>query len=105
MKKNIAFLLALMLLLSLCLTGCGGKNELAAEENDPAVSESEGNAITIDDKGLASWKPVEGVRIYHINALMEKRVLHGSDFGYRIEILSIENDANGEPTATIRITR
>jgi len=135
------------------------------------------NAEDAADFGLEN---VQGVRIYHINAVMEKRVLHGSDgvdypigtphfanafngagkyqveliqaggvntftnltnlrtelspedffyagdsfslethgeffcqglmddgsdFGYTIEIVSIEKDANGAPIATIRVTR
>ena len=33
------------------------------------------------------------------------RMDNGLEFGYTVEIVSINNDANGIPTATVRVTR
>ncbi len=41
MKRKLALMLSLLLVLSLCLTGCS-------------------NSITVDENGLASWKAVKG---------------------------------------------
>lgn len=41
MKRKLALMLSLLLVLSLCLTGCS-------------------NSITVDENGIASWKAVRG---------------------------------------------
>jgi len=73
----------------------------SGKKNTFTNKNSDDNTLSAEDLFYKGDKfTVEGYKEFFYNGLMDD----GSKFGYTVEIVSIGKDANGNPTATVRVT-